>query len=223
METDDKAAALSLLGGNDKRLTVDQGEARLAESVCRHFNNDKLAEKIFWKNCAASVKATKLNGWKTTPLSFLEDIDPIMVCRALARLHDTNDVISIDMRACYPASLRGKGEAWRYFKNFGHSTHRMTRAAINGSLIEDIIAGFAQLQEFGIRRKAQKRFLPQMFGSLQRQNAQAAERRNKRCPVVGQRRSFASARLPGGVFPGTRTQRKARRWKTQWGRVSMTP
>jgi len=46
-------------------------------------------------------------------------------------------VISIDMKACYPASFLGQGEAKAYFERFGHPAHRMVRVAINGPLPKD--------------------------------------------------------------------------------------
>ena len=62
--------------------------------------------------------------------------------------YDTREVTSIDMKACYPTSFQGKGEAKPYFERFGHSTHRMTRVAINGPLPKDIGTGFAEVQEW---------------------------------------------------------------------------
>ncbi|MEW8688806.1 MAG: hypothetical protein AB2556_23560, partial [Candidatus Thiodiazotropha sp.] len=62
--------------------------------------------------------------------------------------YDTEDIISIDMRACYPASFQGMGEAKPYFERFGHPAHRMTRVAINGALPKDIDTGFAEVQEW---------------------------------------------------------------------------
>ncbi|MEW8686492.1 MAG: hypothetical protein AB2556_11830 [Candidatus Thiodiazotropha sp.] len=62
--------------------------------------------------------------------------------------YDTRDVVSIDMKACYPASFQGMGEARPYFERFGHPTHRMVRVAINGALPKDIGTGFAEIQEW---------------------------------------------------------------------------
>ena len=52
------------------------------------------------------------------------------------------------MKACYPASFQGMGEAKPYSEQFGHPTHRMTRVAINGPLPKDIGTGFAEVQEW---------------------------------------------------------------------------
>ena len=61
--------------------------------------------------------------------------------------YDTRDVVSIDMKACYPASFQGMGEAKPYFERFRHPTHYMTRVAINGALPRDVGTGFAEVQE----------------------------------------------------------------------------
>ena len=62
--------------------------------------------------------------------------------------YDTREVTSIDMKASYPASFQGIGEAKPYFERLGHPTHRMTRVAINGPLPKDIGTGFAEVQEW---------------------------------------------------------------------------
>ena len=62
--------------------------------------------------------------------------------------YDTREVTSIDMKACYPASFQGMGEAKPYFGRFGHPTHRMTCVAINGPFPKDIGTGFAEVQEW---------------------------------------------------------------------------
>ena len=52
------------------------------------------------------------------------------------------------MKACYPASFQGMGEAKPYFERFGHPSHHMTRVAIYGALPRDIGTGFAEVQEW---------------------------------------------------------------------------
>ena len=59
--------------------------------------------------------------------------------------YHTQDVVSIDMKACYPASFQGQGEAAPWFRRFGHPGHRMARVAINGPLPVDIGTGFARV------------------------------------------------------------------------------
>lgn len=36
--------------------------------------------------------------------------------------YNSRYVIMIDMKACYPSSFQGMGEAKRYFERFGHPT-----------------------------------------------------------------------------------------------------
>ena len=62
--------------------------------------------------------------------------------------YDTSDVVSIDMKPCYPASFQGMGEAKPYFERFGHPTHHMTRVVINGALPRDVGRGFTEVQEW---------------------------------------------------------------------------
>jgi len=97
--------------------------------------------------------AKERNGWKPTPAGLLEDIQKACVEHGHGGLwnsmgYDTREVVSIDIKACYPASFQGMGEAQQYFTRFGHPTHRMTRVAINGPLPEDIGTGFAEVQEW---------------------------------------------------------------------------
>ena len=97
--------------------------------------------------------AKERNDWKPTPDSLLDDIQKACVEHGHGGLwnsmdYDTRQVITIDMKACYPASFQGMGEAKPYFERFGHPTHRMTRVAINGPLPRDISNGFAEVQEW---------------------------------------------------------------------------
>ncbi|MEW8688583.1 MAG: hypothetical protein AB2556_22445, partial [Candidatus Thiodiazotropha sp.] len=62
--------------------------------------------------------------------------------------YDMREVVSIDMKACYPLCFQGMGEAKPYFERFGHQTHRMVRVAINGAVPKDIGTGFAEIQEW---------------------------------------------------------------------------
>ena len=77
--------------------------------------------------------------------------------------YDTWDVVSIDMKACYPASFQGMGEAKPYFERLGHPTHHMTRAAINGALPKDVGTGFAEVQEWGFEATCHP-VIPAWFG-----------------------------------------------------------
>ena len=96
--------------------------------------------------------AKEKNAWKPTPVSLLRDIQKACVEHGHGGLwnsdNDTRDVVCIDMKACYPASFQGMGEAKPYFERFGHPSHHMTRVAINGALPRDIGTGFAEVQEW---------------------------------------------------------------------------
>ena len=107
-----------------------------------------LAEIAFSENHAASIIAKKRNGWKPTLASLLSDIQKVCVAHGHGGLwnsmdYDTCDVVSIDMKTCYPAFFQGEGEAKPYFERFGDLTHRMIRVVINGILPED--TGFAEV------------------------------------------------------------------------------
>ena len=62
--------------------------------------------------------------------------------------YDTMDIVSINMKACYPASFQDHGEAAPCFKRFGHHRNRMIRVAINGALPKDIGTGFARVRSW---------------------------------------------------------------------------
>ena len=162
--TEDKPKAVWVLGGgDDKKLTVDQfvfedgrtsfeAHERLTQA-CHHLapeDPEALAIHAFGENHAASIMAKERNGWKPTPASLEDDIQQACVEHGHGGLwasmnYDTRDVVSIDMKSCFPASFQGEGEARPYFQRFGHPSHRMTRVAINGSLPQDIGTGFAQV------------------------------------------------------------------------------
>ena len=74
------------------------------------------------------------------PLTYKSDALPID--------YDTKDVVSIDMKVCYPASFQDMGEEKPYFERIGHQTHRMTRVAINGALPRDTGTGFTEVLEW---------------------------------------------------------------------------
>jgi len=164
--TQDNPKAVWLLGGGqDRQLTVDQfvlqdgrtyrtreSHQRL-QQICDALGDTALAERAFGENHAASIMAKEKNRWKPTPTALLEDIQRACVEHGHGGLwnsmdYDTRGVASIDMKACYPASFQGEGEAKPYFERFGHPTHRMIRVAINGPLPQDIGTGFAEVQEW---------------------------------------------------------------------------
>jgi len=164
--TQDGPTAVWLLGSNaERRLEVNQfvlqdgrtyrtreAHERL-QAICETLGNRELAKRAFGENHAASMVAKEVNGWKPTPVSLLPDIEKACVEHRHGGLwnsmdYDTREVTSIDIKACYPASFQGLGEAKPYFERFGHPGHRMTRVAINGSLPKDIATGFAEVQEW---------------------------------------------------------------------------
>ena len=155
-------------GGQNKRLTVDQfvledGRAfRTQEThgsllkACRHLepeDPEALASRVFGENHAASVVTREKNVWKPTPVNLLDMVQAACVEHGHGGLwnapdYHVNGVVSIDMKACYPASFQGQGEAAPWFQRFGHPRHRMTRVAVNGPLPEDIGTGFAQVRSW---------------------------------------------------------------------------
>ena len=157
--------AVWLLSGHDRQLSVDQfvlqdgrtyrtqeAHERL-QAICARLGNPELAERAFGENHAASIMAKEKNAWKPTPASLLQDIQKACVEHGHGGLwnsidYDTRDFVSIDMKACYPASFQGMGKAKPYFEQFGHPTHHMTRVAINGALPRDVGTGFAEVQEW---------------------------------------------------------------------------
>lgn len=168
--TRDEPKAVWVLGGGgdskSRRLTVDQfvlEDGRVFRTqethdsllkACRVLapeDPEALAQKVFGENHAASVVAMKKNGWKPTPVNILGMVQSACVEHGHGGLwnaaaYNVDDVVSIDMKACYPASLQGQGEAAPWFQRFGHPKHRMTRVAVNGPLPEDIGTGFAQVR-----------------------------------------------------------------------------
>ena len=81
--------------------------------------------------------------------------------------YDTKKVVSIDMKAYYPAFFQGMGEAEPYFERFEHPTHPMTRVAINGALPKDIGAIFPRSKNGSLRLPAILSSLPGLEGISQ--------------------------------------------------------
>ena len=162
--------AVWLLGGdaNTQKFSVNQfvlqdGRAfrtretheRLQE-ICTYLGDSDLAQRAFGINHAASIMAKEKNGWKPTSANFLSDIQKACIEHGYGGLwnlmgHDIEQIVSIDMKSCYPASFQGEGEAKPHFERFGHPMHRMTRVLINGALPNDIGTGFAGVQNFAFK------------------------------------------------------------------------
>ena len=81
--TQGEPLAVWLLGGRDRRLSVDQfvlqdgrtfrtqeAHERL-KAICTGLGNPKLADRAFGENHAASIMVKEKNGWKPTPASLL--------------------------------------------------------------------------------------------------------------------------------------------------------
>ena len=138
--TQGEPLAVWLLGSQDRQLSVDQfvlqdgrtyrtreAHERL-KAICAKLGNPELDERAFGENHAASIMAKERNGWKPTPAKLLPDIEKACVEHGHSGLwnsmgYDTREVTSIDMKASYPASFQGMGEAKPYFERFRHPTH----------------------------------------------------------------------------------------------------
>ena len=141
--TQGEPLAVWLLGGQDRQLSVDQfvlqdgrtyrtqeAHERL-KAICAGLGNPELADRAFGENHASSIIAKEKNGWKPTPVSLLPDIEKACVEHGHGGLwnsmgYDTREVTSIDMKACYPASFQGRGEAKPYFERYCHACHYFT-------------------------------------------------------------------------------------------------
>lgn len=174
--TQGEPKAVWVLGGEqNKRLTVDQfvledgrtyrtqeTQGNLVEA-CRVLapeDPEALASRVFGENHAASVVAREKNVWKPTPVNLLDMVQAACVEHGHGGLwnspdYQVNQVVSIDMKSCYPASFQGQGEAAQgqgeaapWFQRFGHPRHRMTRVAVNGPLPDGIGTGFAQVRSW---------------------------------------------------------------------------
>ena len=110
-------------------------------------DTEQLLTNCFTIPSVAAAFARIKNAWKPTRADFLPDIEASCVEFSHGGLwntkYDRERMISVDMVACYPASFLGYGECTEYFKRFGHTTHEMTRVAINGSLPDFDLTGLA--------------------------------------------------------------------------------
>lgn len=129
---------------------------------------ESFAQQCFGESHATSIIAMKKNGWKPTLTSILGDVQKACVEHGHGGLwnameYTLQDVISIDMKACYPASFLGEGEAAPWFKWFGHPGHCYTWVSISGPLPKDIGTGFAKVQEWDWKEKCHP-VIPAWFG-----------------------------------------------------------
>ena len=180
--TEGEPIAVWLLGGQDKQLHVDQfvlqdGRTYRTQEkqddlykTCQSLTEkpEQLAQRAFGVNHAASIVAREKNGWKPTPASFIDDVQKACVEHGHGGLwnadaYHVDDIVSIDMKACYPASFQGKGECAPYFDRFGHPTSEMTRVSINGPLPQSIGTGFAQVRSWAFDERCHP-VIPAWFG-----------------------------------------------------------
>ncbi|CAG8711079.1 20536_t:CDS:2 [Gigaspora margarita] len=68
-------------------------------------------------------------------------------CWNISNYH-INDVVYINMKECYPASMQGQGEYAPWFNRFGHPIEHLVQVAVNGKLPQNDITGFAQVSSF---------------------------------------------------------------------------
>ncbi|CAB4491794.1 unnamed protein product [Rhizophagus irregularis] len=92
---------------------------------------------------------TKSKCWHPTLVSVHENIKQSYVEHGHgghwnAPNYQVEDVIYIDMKECYPASIRGQGECSPWFKQFGHLTYHFVQVAVEGELPSNDITGFVQ-------------------------------------------------------------------------------
>ena len=153
--------AVWLLGGHDRQLSFDQFVLQDGRTYRTQEVHERLQaicarlgkERAFGENLAASIRAKEKNAWKPTPASLKQYIQKACVEHGHGGVwnsidYATRDVVSIGMKACYPASFQGMGKAKPYFEWFEHPTHHMTRVAINGALPRDVGTGFAEVQKW---------------------------------------------------------------------------
>ena len=146
-----------------KELFEDAVDWQLREGIINEERKRKsleslkiveLAEQVFGANHAGGKLANEINDWHPTPASVHENIKQSCVEhghgeRWNAPNYQVGDVICIDMKECYPASMRGQGECSPWFKRFGHPTHHLVRVVVNGELPQDDdITEFAQVRTF---------------------------------------------------------------------------
>ena len=164
----------------DKKLTVDQFltedgrtfrtrevHERL-QKICNALGDPTLADRVFGENHAVSIMAKERNGWKPTTASFLEDVQKTCMKHDHGGLwnsmeYNTREVVSIDMKACYPTSFQGLGKAQLWFQRFGHPKHRMMHITVNGPLPPDIGTRFAQVHEWEFSNNVHP-VIPAWFG-----------------------------------------------------------
>ena len=128
-----------------------------------------LAQSVFSKVSAVFKIAKEKNNWHATPKTVLDDIQKACIdfghgglwCHPEGYMVD--DVASLDMSACYPASILGMGDCAPYFKRYGHPSHRLLRVAVNGNLPDKPLPGFAEINSWEFSKYVHP-VIPAWFG-----------------------------------------------------------
>ncbi|RHZ71197.1 hypothetical protein Glove_261g44 [Diversispora epigaea] len=112
-----------------------------------------LTEQVFGANYARSQLANKINKWQPITGKINDTIKQVCIEHGYGGRwnspdYNINDVICIDIKECYPVSMRGQGECITWFKRFEHPTHHLVRVAVNRKLPQEDITGFAQVRSF---------------------------------------------------------------------------
>ena len=161
--TQNEPTAVWVLGGEQERqLSVDQfvlqdghtyrtreAHERL-QKVCDELGDPAIAERAFEVNHAASIVAKEKESLEAD-LSRSSKRHPESLCRARPRWSLELNGLRYERRCQHPHEdllsrlLPGLGEAKPYFERFGHPTHRMTRAAINGRLVYIEVSSIADI------------------------------------------------------------------------------
>ncbi|RHZ45882.1 hypothetical protein Glove_645g59 [Diversispora epigaea] len=84
-----------------------------------------LTEQVFGANYAGSRLANEINEWRPITGKINDTIKQACIehvhgGRWNASNYNISDVICIDIKECYPASIRGQGECIPWFNRFGH-------------------------------------------------------------------------------------------------------
>ena len=157
-------------GGDDRRLNPESVEQfvladgsvyRTSEkhknilTACEIYLETEAARELagnVFSDSGALFKITReKNNWRPTPKDVLEDVEKACTefshgglwCHPEGYIVD--NVVSLDMSACYPGSFTGMGDCAKYFNIYGHPTHQHRRVAVNGKLPEKLHTGFAQV------------------------------------------------------------------------------
>lgn len=184
-----KPKAVWVIGGDDKKLNPDYVEQFVLADGSVYRTKDKhdsiiyecsnyvgedmastLANNVISSTSALFNITKEKNKWRATPNSLLEDIQKCCVEFRHGGLwchedgYDINDVVSLDMTACYPGSFKGMGDCAEYFRKYGHPTHNLVRVSVNGNLPDNHKMGFAQIDSWKFAKNVHN-IIPAWFGS----------------------------------------------------------